>query len=151
MSGVPDQALGDLRAAAAARLAALAAAKQLRADNARVEYATKTTDGEAPGVAMEDSPYHVTPSVAMDLGSGPDSEEAIRLSSVSQPPPAVSPPSPTPRILDEDDEDIDANEGSHWDPALTALLEQHRLMRLAPGLRALGACDLLLASTTQLI
>lgn len=151
VSGVPDQALGDLRAAAAARLAALAAAKQLRADNARVEYATKAIDGEAPGVAMEDSPYHVTPSVAMDLGSGPDSEEAIRLSSVSQPPPAVSPPSPTPRILDEDDEDIDANEGSHWDPALTALLEQHRLMRLAPGLRALGACDLLLASTTQLI
>lgn len=148
--GERDQALGELRAAAVARLAALAAANQLRADNAHVKYATKTTDGEATGIAPVDSSYHVTPNVAMDIGSGAD-EEAIRLRSGSQPSPVVSPPSPTPRIIDEDEDEIDATEGSHWDPALTALLEQHRLMRLAPGLRGLGACDLLLASTTQLI
>ena len=50
--------------------------------------------------------------------------------------PTFASPSPTPHILDEDEEDVD--EGGHWDPALTELLEQHRLMRLAPGLRALG-------------
>ena len=66
---------------------------------------------------------------------------------------ARAPPSPpTPRILEDDDEGTEQQPGvakarqeaqdsmhdGRWDPALTSLLEQHRLTRLEPGLRALG-------------
>eukprot|EP01043_Picozoa_sp_COSAG02_P052910 COSAG02_NODE_5772_length_4050_cov_1.758542_4_plen_313_part_00 len=190
-----DQYVHDARAAAAARLAALAAAKQLRDDGHRVEDGAKPNDSEAPAVVTVDSKRPSERTVALSLDSaehddgvgvlntleqeahlgvnedgsvpnraGPAADYQERFTIVrdrgqpvgSQQLPAkynrvtaakakkkavaaASPsPSPTPHILDEDEEDFDVDEGGHWDPALTDLLEQHRLLRLVPGLRALG-------------
>lgn len=178
-----EQYVTDARAAAAARLAALAAAKQLRDDGHRVEIADKTSDMEALPVETVDLKLPSIAHVALSLDT-PENEDGIRavhsgvskdssmpnragpgadykeqfivvrdggqLVSSQQPPaqynhvaatkeaqvaaPAFASPSPTPHILDED-------EDGHWDPALTELLEKHRLMRLAPGLRALGESE----------
>jgi hypothetical protein len=185
----------DARAAAAARLAALAAAKQLRDDGHRVEDPTKPNDSEGPAVVTVESKRPSMPTVALSLASaendggvgvlntleqearlevnedgsvpnraGPAADYQERFTVVrdrgqpvgSQQPPAqynrvaaakakkkaaaaaFSSPSPTPHIIDEDEEDIDVDADGHWDPELTELLEQHRLMRLVPGLRALG-------------
>lgn len=184
-----DQYVSDARAAAVARLAALAAAKQVHDDGHREDDVAQTNDVEAPAVATVDLKHPSMPTVVLSfddhedgvgvvetaeqqahLGvngdgsvpnrAGPTADYQEQFTIVRdrgepvafQRPPAQynrvaaakakkaatsasSPPSPTPRILDEDEEDV---EDGYWDPALTELLGQHRLTRLAPGLRALG-------------
>lgn len=135
-----QQLTENARAAAAARLAALAAEKQWQDESRLTQDLPKGAE-----VPLDEVPF--ASNIRMGVRAAENEvQPEIELAGASQPPPstsgsAISPPSPTPQIIEDDEGEIenDEEDGVRWEPALTALLEQHRLMRLAPGLRAMGA------------